>query len=1055
MNRLRSKSTWLVCTVVVVVSLLLSWQATRADWIHRLFNADSFSLLFKQSKKLDAAGAPAVNQRTRVAEAGSRVMDVKAGDGTLTSEPVASVLADLNEDGKLDLVAAHANHLVTVWYGRPSGAFDPPVAFSIEAQARALAVADVTGDGHLDVVLTDLKKRSLLVLVGDGKGGLPQAERVALSGAPTQIVIKDFVGGQRPDVLVSMSRNGQTKLVLWTDIGAAHGAATRTLATEPIILNTSLAENLVKLEVGYVNADQYADILAVHEDRLAVLYGDASAPYSRVSTSALTQPVMDCVFGDFNGDANVDLAVLGQRSQEVLIYSAQPDGQWGVRERLVVGPTATALAVADRNDDRVDDLVVLRAQAEEIAVYLGNRRGSLGGEDVVPVNGQPVRVEAGYLDGDERVDLAVLKQQGVSLLQSADEAAQADNPITAVDPPVLDVQVPEGECRTVPVTITIAPTVFRPLDVYLLMDATAGNDFRAEAEQLVRDFFELRNDIRVGIGTFRDYPVAPFGEPGDFVYNRVMDLTTVNVASRNRLINAIKSIQAAGGGDEADAQLSALFQTATGEGEAGYVEPDLQASFRRDIEVEKIVVLITGSNFHTPSDAGYPGRVDFAAAARELNARGIKVIGVATGGPNGDASNVVRSLRRIAELTGTFAYRDVDFNGDGQIDIRRGQPNVCPPAQHVRLRDIVLAQVRGFDLTVPLTLEIDRDCTPITFMIDPPVQFVNPRTGGSFTFNVTFCVPCGAAPCECAFETKVILDEIIRTRIPSRVQCTRPACEISPLNFGDVCVGDAGATRPLVVRNTGTGDFTITAANSSNPAFTVVTPLPVTVPAGGTANLDVRVVCAGPGLQTGSISFVTDPPSTCNSTAPLCAPVDVSAFCVQITGDVEPRSLDFGDVCVGDSASRTVTIRNTGNRPLTVTGISSSNPSFEIVNPGVPITIDPGASAVVTIELKCSTPGAQSGVISFTTDSACGPVDLGTVNVAGFCVQVAGAVDPRAIDFGDVCVGQTSERTFTISNTGNRPFTVTAISSDNAAFTVVSPATPVTIAAGGSATVTV
>jgi hypothetical protein len=260
------------------------------------------------------------------------------------------------------------------------------------------------------------------------------------------------------------------------------------------------------------------------------------------------------------------------------------------------------------------------------------------------------------------------------------------------------------------------------------------------------------------------------------------------------------------------------------------------------------------------------------------------------------------------------------------------------------------------------------------------------------------------------------------------------------------------AERTFTITNTGNRSFTVTAINSSNAAFTIISPtLPVTIEAGSSVTVRVRLTCTTPGAASGTISFVT------NS---FCGPVDlgtvqVTGFCVRISGDVTPRTIDFGDVCVGQTADRTFTISNTGNRPFTVTAITSSNSAFTIVSPTLPVTIDAGSSVTVTVRLTCTTPGAQSGTISFQTSSACGPVDLGTVNVSGFCVRVSGEVTPRTIDFGDLCVGQSADRTFTISNTGNRPFTVTAITSSNSAFTIVRPALPVTIEAGGSATVTV
>ncbi|MBI4661234.1 MAG: right-handed parallel beta-helix repeat-containing protein [Verrucomicrobia bacterium] len=78
---------------------------------------------------------------------------------------------------------------------------------------------------------------------------------------------------------------------------------------------------------------------------------------------------------------------------------------------------------------------------------------------------------------------------------------------------------------------------------------------------------------------------------------------------------------------------------------------------------------------------------------------------------------------------------------------------------------------------------------------------------------------------------------------------------------------------------------------------------------------------------------------------------------------------------------------------------------------------------------------------------------------AGKCKQAVTApsiaVAPSSLDFGSVIVGQSKDLTFTISNKGNAPLTVRAITSDNARFVIASPVTPLTVGAGANATVNV
>jgi hypothetical protein len=203
---------------------------------------------------------------------------------------------------------------------------------------------------------------------------------------------------------------------------------------------------------------------------------------------------------------------------------------------------------------------------------------------------------------------------------------------------------------------------------------------------------------------------------------------------------------------------------------------------------------------------------------------------------------------------------------------------------------------------------------------------------------------------------------------------------VSPttLNFGNVTVGQ-NADRTFTVTNTGNGAFTITSINSTNAAFTVVSPsLPATVPAGGSVTVTIRFTCTAAGPQSGTLSFMT---------SSLCGPVNLGTVSVSgtcspaVTCDVSPRTIDFGTVIVGQSATQTFMARNTGISPFTITAINSSHPAFTIVGPALPASVPPGGSVTVTVRVTPTSPGPLSGTLSFITTSMSGPVDCGTVTV--------------------------------------------------------------------------
>ncbi len=133
-----------------------------------------------------------------------------ANGGATTSNTVA--VADVNGDGKPDLVVANVctnpncNYVtMAVLLGNGDGTFQPAVLYFSEG-SYGLVIADVNGDGKPDLLAANAYGGSVVVLLGNGDGTFQSPLFYSPGGAwPYQVAVADVNGDGWPDVLVANS----------------------------------------------------------------------------------------------------------------------------------------------------------------------------------------------------------------------------------------------------------------------------------------------------------------------------------------------------------------------------------------------------------------------------------------------------------------------------------------------------------------------------------------------------------------------------------------------------------------------------------------------------------------------------------------------------------------------------------------------------------------------------------------------------------------------------------------------------------------------------------
>ncbi|MCS7024126.1 MAG: choice-of-anchor D domain-containing protein [Bryobacteraceae bacterium] len=282
-----------------------------------------------------------------------------------------------------------------------------------------------------------------------------------------------------------------------------------------------------------------------------------------------------------------------------------------------------------------------------------------------------------------------------------------------------------------------------------------------------------------------------------------------------------------------------------------------------------------------------------------------------------------------------------------------------------------------------------------------------------------------------------------------------PSVELSPssIDFGNVVAGMV-VERVLAVSNSGSGPFVISQVQGLSEPFELATPLPFRVRAGLRRPLPLRHRARMPGVDALEAALVTNDPVEGDRAVRLRAAVFDQAVPSAI---LTPNFLDFGSVAVGQSRDLTVRLRNEGFAPLLVSQLATQNARFAVISPLGSFTLLAGQERMLVIRFTPLGDGAQLGALNVATNDPTNPTLR--AELRGFGQLLANPrleLSPTSLDFGAVALGQHRALALTIRNAGNGPLTVSRIAVTNtAAYAVISPAAPVSIAPGGQQVVSV
>jgi hypothetical protein len=166
-----------------------------------------------------------------------------------------------------------------------------------------------------------------------------------------------------------------------------------------------------------------------------------------------------------------------------------------------------------------------------------------------------------------------------------------------------------------------------------------------------------------------------------------------------------------------------------------------------------------------------------------------------------------------------------------------------------------------------------------------------------------------------------------------------------------------------------------------------------------------------------------------------------------------PTSLVFPPTEPGSSSSLPLTLTNTGNLPLNVTGGSfSGTNSADFSQTNNCTAVAPGTACTVMILFAPSSLSAESAQLALESNAVNSPTDVALTSAPAPVAILT--TSSTSLDFGTVAVNSSATKMLTIGNSGNATLTSLAVQVSGSGFTLANPC-PASLAALAQCSVTV
>lgn len=405
---------------------------------------------------------------------------VQSGYSADLSLPGISTTAagDLNGDGLADVVGLSASSAsIGVWLANANGTLGTPTFYTLTGAAagtvtEAVVVADVNGDGKIDVVVATCNQASctsssgqeqIWVFTGKGDGTLNGAQPFMV---PTpgnysmhNLIAADLRATGHPDLVGS---NGQVLL--------NSGTGTFTIGSSAFTPGIATSAYGPNLAAGDFNNDGKLDLAVGNGMTIQIYIGKGDATFTVGNTYASINDVGYLTATDLDGDGNTDLyvglanggAFGGDQFALHQAYAMMGNGDGSFQGAPSEPFTYNGSNAADLNADKKLDFVGVGAGG--FTTYVGNGKGGFNAKATVAIS--PITIggqQTAVTGGIDSYALGDINGDGIPDLAYIVAGFTVKNSTTLVDVPGVFIAIGDGKGGfAAPAFYPVASTLANP-----------------------------------------------------------------------------------------------------------------------------------------------------------------------------------------------------------------------------------------------------------------------------------------------------------------------------------------------------------------------------------------------------------------------------------------------------------------------------------------------------------------------------------------------------------------------------------------------------------------